>query len=334
MFDQEILMNHLKGPYKGIILLATAQDANKQIYPLAWGIIDAETNRSWMWFLSNLKDLIGDSDELVFVSDRKNSIENAIAHLFPRAHHGYCVWVSARAYRYFVGQRYNILTNNNVESLNSMLRHAPSLPITCLVEHIRYTMQKWFYELRASATACSTVLSPTMENELRTTFEASTRLQAHGLTDNLTQVGISNDTDIVDFSENTCTFHEFQLNRMLCVHATRAACLRGKSLYDLCSPYYTFEYWECAYGEAIYPVLHEVDWIFPAEITGTPIYHLVYVVLQVDHPHNVSNLETSIPHGSGNALAAVDLVITRPHVRITLYHVRCKQHFVREWLKL
>ncbi|XP_022897671.1 uncharacterized protein LOC111411364 [Olea europaea var. sylvestris] len=238
--------SHLKGPYKGTLLQATAEDANKQIYPLAWGIVDPETNRSWMWFLSNLKDLIGDSDELVFVSDRKNSIENAIAHLFPRAHHRCCVWymeknliqrydnassiflfkraartyrteeferlmrqlcrVSARAYGYleragfpfwslalFVGQRYNILTNNNAKSLNSMLRHARSLLITCLVEHIRHTMQKWLYERRASATACSTVLSPTMENELRTTFKAGSRLRAHGLTNNLRQVGISND---------------------------------------------------------------------------------------------------------------------------------------------
>ncbi|XP_022846397.1 uncharacterized protein LOC111369148 [Olea europaea var. sylvestris] len=40
--------SHLKGLYKGTLLLATAQDANKQIYPLAWGIVDVETNRSWM----------------------------------------------------------------------------------------------------------------------------------------------------------------------------------------------------------------------------------------------------------------------------------------------
>ncbi|XP_022858399.1 uncharacterized protein LOC111379274 [Olea europaea var. sylvestris] len=38
--------SHLKGPYKGTLLLATAQDGNKQIYPLAWGIVDAETNKS------------------------------------------------------------------------------------------------------------------------------------------------------------------------------------------------------------------------------------------------------------------------------------------------
>ncbi|XP_022860655.1 uncharacterized protein LOC111381146 [Olea europaea var. sylvestris] len=324
--------SHLKGPYKGTLLLAIAQDANKQIYLLAWGIVYAETNKSWMWFLSNLKDLIGDSDELVFVSDRKNSIKNAIANLFPLAHHGCYVWhmeknliqqynnassiflfkratrtyrieeserlmghlrrVSARAYGYlervgfpfwsralFVGQRYNILTNNNVESLKSMLRHARSLPITCLVEHIRHTMQKWFYERRASATTCSTVLSPTMENELRTTFEIGTSLRAHGLTNNLTQVGISNDTDIVDFSEKTCTCREFQLNCMPCVHATHAVCLRGTSLYDLFSPCYTSEYWKGAYGEAIYPIQREMDWNVPPEIIGTLIMPLGCVVL-------------------------------------------------------
>ncbi|XP_022874243.1 uncharacterized protein LOC111393075 [Olea europaea var. sylvestris] len=143
----------------------------------------------------------------------------------------------------FVGDWYNIMTNNNAESLNSMLRHACSLPITCLVEHIRKTMQKWFYERRTNATSCN----------------------------NLTQVGISNDTEIVDFSDNTCTCREFQLNLMPCAHATRAATLIRKSLYDLCSPYYKSEYWRGAYMEVISPVTREVDWVVPNEILGTPI---------------------------------------------------------------
>ncbi|XP_022841988.1 uncharacterized protein LOC111365686 [Olea europaea var. sylvestris] len=274
--------------------------------------------------MSNLKDLIGDSDELVFVSDRKRSIERAITHLFPLSRHCCCMWhveknliqrhfnassiflfkraattyrveefqrlmrqirrVSERCYRYLekadfsfwsrallVGDRYNIMTNNNAESLNSMLRHARSLPITCLVEHIRKTMQRWFYERRSNATACSAILSSRMENELQTTFKAGTRLRAHELTNSLTQVGISNDMEIVDFSDNTCTCREFQLNRMPCAHATRGATLSGKSLYDLCSLYYTSEYWRGAYMEVIYPVTREVDWVVPNEILGTHI---------------------------------------------------------------
>ncbi|XP_022880845.1 uncharacterized protein LOC111398125 [Olea europaea var. sylvestris] len=163
------------------------------------------------------------------------------------------------------------MANNNTESLNSMLREARSSPITCLVEHIRSTLQKWFYERQKNATECSTVLTPRMENELRMTFETGTRLRAQLLTNNLTQVGISKDVDIVDFFEDTCTCREFQLNRMPCTHATRAACFKGKSLYDLCSPYYTSEYWRGAYSEAIYPVGREVDWVVPSLITFAPI---------------------------------------------------------------
>ncbi|XP_022841977.1 uncharacterized protein LOC111365670 [Olea europaea var. sylvestris] len=142
-----------------------------------------------------------------------------------------------------------------------------------------------------------------MENELRTTFEAGTRLRAHGLTNNLTQVGISNDIDIVDFSENTCTCCEFQLNRMLCVHATHAACLRGKLLYNLCSPYYTFEYWKGAYGEAIYHILREVDWNVPVEIIGTPIMPPSVHRLPGRPPIRRKRSRHECTHGSGNALA-------------------------------
>ncbi|XP_022883813.1 uncharacterized protein LOC111400648 [Olea europaea var. sylvestris] len=58
---------------------------------------------------------------------------------------------------------------------------------------------------------------------------------------------------------------------MPCVHASRAACFRGKSMYELCSPYYTSKYWRGAYNETIYPVPREVDWVVPSLIICTPI---------------------------------------------------------------
>ncbi|XP_022865256.1 uncharacterized protein LOC111385117 [Olea europaea var. sylvestris] len=81
--------------------------------------------------------------------------------------------------------------------------------------------------------------------------------------------------DIVHLSEDTCTCREFQLNHMPCVHAIRAACFRGKSMYELCSPYYTSKYWRGAYNEAIYPVLREVDWVVPSLIICTPTLPLL-----------------------------------------------------------
>ena len=80
----------LKGSYGGILFVAVCQDGNDQIFPLAFGVADSENDASWSWFLSRLHDTIGDVEDLVFVSDRKNSIVKAIATVFPNAYHGAC----------------------------------------------------------------------------------------------------------------------------------------------------------------------------------------------------------------------------------------------------
>ncbi|XP_022860537.1 uncharacterized protein LOC111381061 [Olea europaea var. sylvestris] len=80
------------GQYKGTLLVDAAQNANLQIYSLAWSVVNGETNASWYWFFAKLKDVVDDSNQLVFVSDRKKSIKRAITRLFPLSHHGACIW--------------------------------------------------------------------------------------------------------------------------------------------------------------------------------------------------------------------------------------------------
>ena len=60
----------LKGPYKGVLLVATAQDGNSKCYLIAWGIVDSENYDSWTWFLTRTKEVIGDTDNLLFVLDK------------------------------------------------------------------------------------------------------------------------------------------------------------------------------------------------------------------------------------------------------------------------
>ncbi|XP_022895202.1 uncharacterized protein LOC111409380 [Olea europaea var. sylvestris] len=283
--------SHLKGQYKGTLLVVAAQDANLQIYPLAWSVVDGKTNASWYWFFAKLKDVVDDSNQLVFVSDRKKSIKRAITRLFPLSHHGACIWHmeknliarysssnvifffkrAALAYRiskfdqfmtqiriirpsmasylertgistwsqaHFVGNRYNVMTNNIVESLNSVLRRQRSFPITSLIKNITSLMQRWFYERKSASTKCSTTVTPKIDDELRKSFNVG----------------------------NTCSCREFQMRQIPCSHASRAACAKEKSLYDLCSPYYTTKYWRAAYNEVLHPVGRESDWVIPQSI--------------------------------------------------------------------
>ncbi|XP_024013369.1 uncharacterized protein LOC112087730 [Eutrema salsugineum] len=82
---------HLTGKFKGVLLTACGQDANFQVYPLAFGIVDSENDDSWKWFLTKLERILADSTNLSIISDRHRSILTAVKHVYPRAHHGACV---------------------------------------------------------------------------------------------------------------------------------------------------------------------------------------------------------------------------------------------------
>ncbi|GKC18482.1 transposase, MuDR, MULE transposase domain protein [Tanacetum coccineum] len=81
---------HLKGTYIGTNLLAVGMDANNQIIPLATGVAQGETVENWSWFLTKLKECIGDVPNLAIISDRHYSITIICRTIFPQAFHGFC----------------------------------------------------------------------------------------------------------------------------------------------------------------------------------------------------------------------------------------------------
>ncbi|KAL8485724.1 hypothetical protein ACS0TY_027854 [Phlomoides rotata] len=50
---------HLKGPHKGILLTAVGVDANNNLYPIAWAIVNTESRETWGWFLLCMKHDLG-----------------------------------------------------------------------------------------------------------------------------------------------------------------------------------------------------------------------------------------------------------------------------------
>jgi len=65
---------HLRGQYGGCLVAASAQDANFQVFPIAFGIVNNENNEAW----TKLTEAITDDPELVFVFERHNSIYASI----------------------------------------------------------------------------------------------------------------------------------------------------------------------------------------------------------------------------------------------------------------
>ncbi|KAL0554550.1 hypothetical protein IC582_008473 [Cucumis melo] len=79
-----IVMNRtfLKNKYRGQLIVAVCLDGNNQIYPLAFRVVDRETDDSIQWFLEKLKGAIGEVPNLGFVTDRKTG-----KHASPRIFH-------------------------------------------------------------------------------------------------------------------------------------------------------------------------------------------------------------------------------------------------------
>ncbi|GJX48348.1 mutator type transposase [Tanacetum coccineum] len=65
----------MSGPFPGQILTVVGVDANNEIYPVAYVIVEAESKASWCWFFN----LLGEG------------LIQAIASVFPSAEHKFCV---------------------------------------------------------------------------------------------------------------------------------------------------------------------------------------------------------------------------------------------------
>ncbi|KAI4301943.1 hypothetical protein L6164_035174 [Bauhinia variegata] len=86
---------YLKSKYLGTLLLATGFDGDGALFPLAFGVVDEENDDHWMWFLSELHNLLEINTEnmprLTILSDRQKGIVDGVEANFPTAFHGFCM---------------------------------------------------------------------------------------------------------------------------------------------------------------------------------------------------------------------------------------------------
>jgi len=76
--------------------MATTQDGNDHVLPLAFVVVEGETLTTWSRFLAHLHEHVTDKDDICLISDRHASIKSVIANealgwQSPHAYHVYCV---------------------------------------------------------------------------------------------------------------------------------------------------------------------------------------------------------------------------------------------------
>ncbi|XP_020426520.1 uncharacterized protein LOC109950802 [Prunus persica] len=286
---------HLNCKYKGVLFVATAFDGNRNIYPVAFGIGDLETDAAWEWFLRKLHCAIGDCSNLVVISDRNVSIQHGLRRVFPGASHDICFYHlkgnmkasfhlkqrdpilgyfvrATKSYRlaefnrhfsminnervrtYLLragvqkwsrahcdGRRYNVMTTNIVESINSVLRFARMLP------------------------------------KLRKRLDAASRMNVAKINDVEYNVLDGDLNGLVHLANRSCTCRKFDLEQLPCKHAIAVCRHLNLNPYSFASSYYTRATWAAAYAESIYPVPPKGTWVIPEHLNNVKILPPVFV---------------------------------------------------------
>lgn len=81
----------LNSKYQGMLLSATAADGDDGIFPVAFAVVDAETEENWHWFLLELKSAVSTSQQITFVADFQSGLKQSLAEVFDNCYHSYCL---------------------------------------------------------------------------------------------------------------------------------------------------------------------------------------------------------------------------------------------------
>ncbi|XP_017410986.1 uncharacterized protein LOC108323135 [Vigna angularis] len=172
----------LKGRHRGELLTVVARDANDQMLPLAYAIIEVENKETWTWFMELLIEYLGGPEvcsSLTIISDQQKGLLQAVQDVILGVVKILCKaficqlqeeipWKEPeKAYvegsysnpptkmgerdemfwsrsRFTTATQCDTLTNNMLEAFNSVLVNTRTKPIFTMLEEIRlYMMKRW-----------------------------------------------------------------------------------------------------------------------------------------------------------------------------------------------
>ncbi|KAJ0093457.1 hypothetical protein Patl1_24730 [Pistacia atlantica] len=260
------------------------------IFPVAFAVVDAETEENWHWFLLELKSALSTSQQITFVADFQNGLKQSLAEgsflmkqgrfmindfyaaaYAPKLEVFQCSaenikGISPEAYdwviqsepehwanAFFPGARYDHMTSNFGQQFYSWVSEAHELPITQMIDVLRGKMMESVYGRRVESNQWITKLTPSKEEKLQKETAVSRSFQVLLSHSSIFEVR-GDSVDVVDIDHWDCTCKGWQLTGLPCCHAIAVFECIGRNSYDYCSRYFTTESYRLTYAESIHPV--------------------------------------------------------------------------------
>ncbi|CAH9141044.1 unnamed protein product [Cuscuta epithymum] len=167
--------------------------------------------------------------------------------------------------------RFNVMTSNCAESLNSVNACARQYCVSKLINFLRERMQEWFKARREIAESTCTKLSEKYEKLLVSLQFESSRMKVNAsCAYEFEVIDRKCRRFVVNLNSRICTCGQFQLNHFVCVHAVAAIGSRpGLSCYSYISSYYTRDHLLATWSGIMHPIGDPEDWIIPSDVSST-----------------------------------------------------------------
>ncbi|XP_077221273.1 uncharacterized protein LOC143855000 [Tasmannia lanceolata] len=106
----------MKRPY--VLLYALGVDAQNELFPVAFGAVEAENRESWLWFCEGFASILGGRDKkMTILSNREGGVLEAVSNFFPDAYHGYLhTYLLDRLRLFDKHDEYNVLRETFVKA--------------------------------------------------------------------------------------------------------------------------------------------------------------------------------------------------------------------------
>ncbi|XP_019258093.1 PREDICTED: uncharacterized protein LOC109236374 [Nicotiana attenuata] len=177
---------------------------------------------------------------------------------------------------HFPSNRYEVLTTNNVESVNSMFLLEREFPITALFDAINRRFAQKFHERHIRFLDTPTICVPSVKKKINKNATLGNRLLVHPIRQQVFSINGHGAVAKVDLRNRACSCREFDLDKIPCPHAIAALRVEfgaqyGTSIYDYTSDFYYIDTCVNAYVIEIHPVPSEECWEVPPELVERKI---------------------------------------------------------------
>ncbi|XP_033142881.1 uncharacterized protein LOC117132524 [Brassica rapa] len=170
---------------------------------------------------------------------------------------------------YSPANRFNIMTSNLAESINSLLKVSREYPIVCLFDTIRMIMTKWFTERREEGVRHMHPVTVEVGNKMKELYDFTSRfLEVSKINDSEFEVKGDTRDQVVNFQTRHCSCFVFDIEKFPCAHAIAAAKSGNKHENDYVDEFFSNERFTLAYSESVYPVGDKTYWDIPPHVAS------------------------------------------------------------------